>query len=137
MISPDNRWPCKVGISQNPSKRVTSIQTSCWRRVDIAEYRYCANSNQARAVEKKVHDTLTADGILMHGEWFDIRPDKALDIIEFSAMTLGVELRHDIPDDQLREKLRGFCYSLMERHMHQNHDDFDAQWGVDGSYVLD
>jgi len=104
-VSPDNRWPTKVGVSQNPSKRLISLQTSCWKRLDIAEYRYSETALVAREVEKKAHSHLKEDGKLLEGEWFDIRPEKAIEIVEFAAVSLGVVLRSDIPDDKIREAL--------------------------------
>jgi hypothetical protein len=101
-ISPDNRWPTKIGISQNPTKRLVSLQGACWRRLDIVEYRYCADFNSARLVEKKAHEILKEEGKLLNGEWFDTKPDKALDVIEFAALGVGIELRKEIPDERVR-----------------------------------
>lgn len=105
VVSPDNRWPSKIGISQVPSQRVAGIQTGVWRKVDVAKYGYCMSVKDARALERKVHDTMKQDGLLLYGEWFDIRPDKAFEVIEFQAMNLGVEFRTDFPDERVRDAL--------------------------------
>lgn len=99
VISPDNRWPCKIGISANPVKRLISLQGACWRRLDIAEYCYANSPEEAYAIEQRVHKTLEGDGLLMLGEWFDIRPDKADETIRFTAGVLGIEVSKELPDD--------------------------------------
>lgn len=95
VISPDNRWPSKIGISQNPAKRVIELQVACWRKLDIAEYCFAADMAAARLVEQKSHEILIESDRLMQGEWFDMRPDKAMDVIKFAALKVGVELRTD------------------------------------------
>lgn len=105
VITADNGWPCKIGISQNPVKRLLSLQSANWRKIDIQEYRYCENAVQARAVEQKAHEMLHGDGKSLLGEWFDCRPDQAIEVIQFAADVLGVSLRTDIPDERIRETL--------------------------------
>lgn len=100
-VSPDNGWPTKIGISQNPIKRLAQIQTHVWKRVDIMGYRYCENAVAAKAVEQKTHEILRGDGLSLHGEWFDIRAEKAIENIEFAGLSLGVETRSDIPDSKI------------------------------------
>lgn len=73
--------------------------------MDIAEYRYAENAAKAREVEKSVHRMLTEDGKLLEGEWFDIKPEKAIETIEFAAGSLGIELRSDIPDEVVKKAI--------------------------------
>lgn len=131
-ISPDNRWPTKVGISQNPVKRLINLQGACWKRLDIAAYRYCENFNTARLVEKKAHETLKSDGKLMSGEWFDVRPEQALEVIEFSAQVLGIELRNDIPDATIGRALgehRARASNMAVQNMYQSFEDETGEFG--------
>lgn len=121
-ISPDNGWPTKIGISQNPVKRLINLQGACWKRLDIARYCYAEDFTAARAVEKKVHETLKSDGLLLHGEWFDIRPEKALEIIEFCALSLGVVVRKDVPDQTTWEAMNRFLAEKAD-------DDHFAKYG--------
>lgn len=107
-VSPDNRWPTKIGISQNPVKRLISLQNSHWRKLDIWEYRYAENFVAARKIEAKAHEMLRSEGKCLQGEWFDIRPDKALEVIEFAAMTLGVEICSAIPNNDVALALSTF-----------------------------
>lgn len=113
-ISPDNRWPTKIGVSIAPAKRVVELQTASWKRLDVAEYAYCESFKEARAVEKKAHEMLAADGAALHGEWFDIKPDKAMEVVRFAANTLNIGLRTDIPTERLEHFLYRFQYDLEE-----------------------
>lgn len=106
VVAPDNSWPSKIGISQNPVKRLLSLQTSCWRKLDIHKYCYAENFAAARKVEQKAHQILVDDGKAMLGEWFDIRPDKAMEVVEFASQIEGVEIMKSPPDDKIREILR-------------------------------
>lgn len=116
-VSPDNRWPTKIGISQNPTKRIIALQNACWRRLDIAAYRYAVDFAAAREVEKRAHEILKEEGKLLSGEWFDIRPDKALDVIEYAAMGIGVELRKDIPDEKIRLAILEYARSFNDNEL--------------------
>lgn len=107
-VSPDNRWPTKIGISTIPSQRVAALQTACWRRLDIAAYVYCDSVKDARAVEQKTHKILSDDAKIMNGEWFDIKPDKAMEVVSFAAATLGIEIRNDVPDEKIAKLLYTF-----------------------------
>ena len=122
-VCPDNAWPTKIGISQNPVKRLISIQTSVWKRVDIFDYRYFENSIQAREVEKKSHELMAADGLSMMGEWFDIRPDKAMEIVDFAASLLGYEAKTEVPND---ERIKQAMTNMAWKNYGRQVDDKEA-----------
>ncbi len=115
VISPDNRWPSKIGVSQNPVKRLIGLQTACWKKLDIAEYKYAVDFAAARLVEQMVHQILKDDGKLMYGEWFDLKPDKAMEVIDFAALQLNIELRSDVPDLKIQEKTKKYLLKDMRR----------------------
>lgn len=48
----------------------------------------------------------------MHGEWFDVRPDKAAEIMQFAGAALGIEMRRDIPDERARQAILEICTNL-------------------------
>jgi hypothetical protein len=70
--------PVKIGIAAEPSKRLSTIQTSCPTRVDIAFQLQCFNSECARILESNVHAALTDKRT--NGEWFSISPAEAADV---------------------------------------------------------
>lgn len=129
-VSPDNRWPTKIGISTAPAKRVIDLQTASWRRLDIAGYAYCESFRDARAVEAKTHELLKGDAKILHGEWFDIKPDKAMEIVAFAAGVLGIELRRDIPNARLEEVLWVFQHNLQQSLTEDTPEEIFAHTGV-------
>lgn len=70
------RGPCKVGISNNPSSRMASLQTgNAARLVLVAKYCFWRRSH-ALEVERVFHEALATQRT--GGEWFDIEPDAAV-----------------------------------------------------------
>lgn len=96
--------------------------------MDIAAYCYAVDFRAAREVEKRAHQILSEEDKLMHGEWFDVRPDKAMEVIEFAAMAVNVELRKDIPDEKVRE-------AIWETVREINNKEYDA-WSDDLRHSL-
>jgi hypothetical protein len=131
-VSPDNRWPTKIGISQNPAKRLVGIQTGVWRRVDVVGYRYCANSTEAREVEKKTHSIFRESSLGLHGEWFDIRGDKAVETVEFAAVTLGIELQSKIPNEKIRSSLWNWMVMQNNVRTREHMEQFSISLGSGG-----
>ncbi len=96
VITTDSLYPCKIGISQNPAKRVASLQTAHWRQVQITEYRWCNNVCEAKKIEAAAHNHLSGKKLL--GEWFDVRPQEALEAIEWASVMENIEVNNGIPE---------------------------------------
>lgn len=101
VVCADNRWPCKIGISTFPEKRVKSLQTSVWRPLHVSRCYWAPTIKEARRLEQAVHRRLTEDSRWLHGEWFDMRPDGAREMIEFVAMVDGVDISDQIQDETI------------------------------------
>jgi hypothetical protein len=128
VVSTDSKWPCKIGISIDPYKRIGGIQTGVWRRVDVHKCFYLKTVKQARALEQKIHQTLTDQGKWLHGEWFDLRPEQTTDIIEFEAMVLGLEINSEIEDDEIANSLYNDMWEAtrhLKYQMIENREGFD------------
>lgn len=126
-ISPaDNGWPTKIGISQNPVKRLDGLQTACWKRLEIREYRYAANFKEAKEIEQKVHADLSADGKSLHGEWFDIKAEKAIELVDFVAELRGIWVSLEIPDEKIGNILRCAGVRMSNDWILSLHDEIDA-----------
>lgn len=97
VISPDNHWPCKIGISTNARTRVVALQVACWRPLKVDYSLFCPSIAEARRLEKAMHSELTDDGKLLSGEWFDIRAEEARSLLAFKADVIGVDARDTIP----------------------------------------
>lgn len=120
VVAPDNNWPSKIGISQNPVNRLVALQTSSWRKLAIQKYGYAESFAAARQVEQKAHSILAEDGKAMIGEWFDIRPEQAFEIVEFAAQLEGVEIRTTAPNDEIRAALKKFCNDAAVTKIYEN-----------------
>lgn len=106
VVAADNRWPCKIGISTYPGKRVRSLQTSVWRPLHVAKCYWAPTVKEARRLEMAVHRRLTEESRWLHGEWFDMHPDKASEMIEFVSLVEGVDISNEIPDASIAKDVR-------------------------------
>jgi|APGre2960657404_1045060.scaffolds.fasta_scaffold83428_2 hypothetical protein len=76
-----NNPPCKIGISDNPEKRVKQLQTGHPEKLEI---KYMKKLNNARLYEKLLHKDMSY--IRSHGEWFDLSVQEAIDQINFTLI---------------------------------------------------
>lgn len=105
IIAPEGHWPCKVGISTFAKKRVQSLQTSHWKMLAVSRCWWASGVKEARAVEAKTHEMLKADNCYLLGEWFDKTPDKAAEVVEFAAMSVGVDLCDMITQPEIEKEI--------------------------------
>lgn len=110
VIAPADGWPCKIGISTAPRKRVAGLQTACWKQLDVKWCGFLANVQQAKELERRAHRALTDQAKWLHGEWFDLRPDKAVDLVQFEAALGGMEVQTELPAGISRD----FVYKLLQ-----------------------
>lgn len=103
VVSPDGNWPCKVGISTNAYKRLVALQTSVWKPLKVTGCYWLKTVKEARELEKQVHRRLTGDNVWLHGEWFDMRPKDAKEMIEFVSLVEGIEINDKIDNPSVIE----------------------------------
>ena len=108
LITPENRWPVKVGFSECGATRLATMQTAHWSLLRVADFWICENKTLARQVELKSHLNLRDANRGMLGEWFDIKVDKAVEVVEFAAKSLGVELVKRIPETDKFNEVRKY-----------------------------
>jgi hypothetical protein len=77
---PEPCWNVKIGISRNPHKRLSSLQSGHHSRLVIHRVYEFPDTASARAAERKFHKHFSEDG--MCGEWFGIPPSTAIEVIE-------------------------------------------------------
>lgn len=106
VVTPDNEWPCKIGISISPRKRLVALQTSVWRPLQVYSCFWLPTVKDAKALEKKLHETLHDDSRWLHGEWFDMKPDKVVDLIRFTASVEGLEISDTIEEERVVADVR-------------------------------
>jgi hypothetical protein len=90
--------PVKVGISDRPTIRVGGIQTSCPFEVRLVHYLTLPNKSIAREMERMFHGIQAKSRA--HGEWFDMHPLKALQIL---CLYLHLSLRQftELDEDEI------------------------------------
>lgn len=76
--------PVKIGIAKDPERRLTELQTGSPHRLMI---HFTASVSNGRSVERACHMTLSAKRL--EGEWFDITPDDAIEVVRRAAGMLA------------------------------------------------
>lgn len=132
VVSTDGKWPCKVGISTHAYKRLVQLQTSVWKPLQIVHCYWTASVNEARTLEKAVHSRLTEDNVWLHGEWFNMRPKEAKEMIEFVSLVEGIEIFDKIDNQEVISDMQSFMRGLernevyVERINRRRHSNFDS-----------
>ena len=85
----DETGVCKIGIANDPIKRLRAHQVSTWRRLVLARAFTAESSNAAMEIEASVH--MAFSGLHVSGEWFRVCPERA--ISEISAASESSNLR--------------------------------------------
>lgn len=73
------KQPVKIGITENPWGRLATIQTSCPFEIKLLHYLTLPNKRMARDLERMFHELHAKER--SYGEWFNIDPIKALQIV--------------------------------------------------------
>lgn len=113
VVTTSDRWPSKVGISDDMSQRLASLQTASWLDLDVEKFwfpytgikvgdlnldhrlkpeRMNTARLAAQVLERAVHAKLKEFDLHMRGEWFDITADEAVEVVEKVAETNGFRL---------------------------------------------
>jgi len=106
VISPDNDCPCKIGVSKYGYRRMLDMQVAVWRPLKVDYSVWVEGRKDAYRLEAAIHADLSEDGKWMHGEWFDIRPPHAIDMIRFKASVLGIEISDEVDHPEIVEEIR-------------------------------
>jgi hypothetical protein len=72
--------PIKIGISDNPDKRLSTIRVSCPFPVEYLHSFGPMTRPEALRHENGLHDAYKDNR--MQGEWFDVEPDEIMDLLE-------------------------------------------------------
>lgn len=77
--------PVKVGVAQDPSRRLRALQTATPYELCIAKLFQLPTRQAARFVEKMFHKCQPDQR--MRGEWFDINPKAACELVALDVAT--------------------------------------------------
>lgn len=122
LIAPDNGWPIKVGMSDNPASRLNALQTAHWKFLTVLGCWVCENKTAARKAEHVAHRTIQAAGKHLMGEWFDLRGDEALALVERAFVTNGIDAHRRLPIDAKFDAV--FKHLDVELKRRQQHKSF-------------
>lgn len=89
--------PIKVGISSDPARRLADLQTACpYPLISVATF-FCPTRDAARTVEAAFHQSQARNNT--SGEWFDVHPMKALQLV---CISMRFAIQYNIEDPELR-----------------------------------
>lgn len=82
---------CKIGIANDPIRRLRGHQVSTWRRLKLAAAFTAVSAEAASSIEASVHKALW--GVHVSGEWFRVSPDRAIAEVATVASCCGLLLK--------------------------------------------
>ena len=100
IIGSDNTSPIKLGIANNPKKRIKQLQTGNSEKLSIHHTLQLPYDN-CRTFERILHYSLRR--YRLKGEWFDMSPKEAFDYITFLMIHLDInqDLKKYLPNGSL------------------------------------
>lgn len=82
----------KIGISSDPEKRLSGLQTSHHETLKLYCTFACQNGDHAGSLERMLHQHYLSNRI--RGEWFDIDPEKIIDDVLSDAKFRNLIVGH-------------------------------------------
>lgn len=101
--------PVKIGVAQDPLKRLSSMQSGNHRKLTLRHQVLCDNKDHGVAVEAALHAWFAARRGL--GEWFDVHWKMAAIVANKMAEIPGGEVEARIAHGQLPEIDLGYDFS--------------------------
>jgi hypothetical protein len=83
--SKTNSGPVKIGISNQPEKRLKQLQTAFPEKLEIKYIEKLETKLKARELEKYLHKDISH--LKSHGEWFNISVEEAIKYVQFTIIT--------------------------------------------------
>lgn len=76
--------PVKIGISDNPQKRLKQIQTGHPEKIEIKHLEEISTRRKTLELEKNLHRDFSI--YRSHGEWFNMNVDEAIGFLKFTII---------------------------------------------------
>jgi len=57
---------------------------------------------------------LDEEGLWLHGEWFDMRPEQAVDAIRFQAAVTGIEINEVVEEENIVDSIKMKLHHLAD-----------------------
>lgn len=99
VLTPAPEGPSKIGYAVDILARMKSIQGANWMKIHVHSVLWCAGPPVAQRVEATSHFKLA--NALISGEWFNVGPDKAAQIVSETASELYPSLKFRSHDDMI------------------------------------
>lgn len=105
VITSEDDWPCKVGVTLEPKTRLSAVQIGNWHRLKLHSFRFAfasesairrerfdAVSSGAYELELAVKRKLSELDLSLRGEWFDVTAKEVDQVIAKVADSAGCML---------------------------------------------
>lgn len=88
LVTPERGWPLKVGISEDPVKRILQLQNAHYETLVFQRFWWLPGIAIASRIEADFKNDLAEDNI--RGEWFKLNPERASEYIERAITAAGI-----------------------------------------------
>jgi len=88
----DRMTPIKIGYAADPRHRLSGLQISHWKELQIFHCAWVVDLMLARRIEIACHKILDKAGKRLRGEWFSIDQDWAWKVMTFAGKEQGVPI---------------------------------------------
>lgn len=89
----DNSQVCKIGIANNPARRLSALQVAHYRELVLAYSVKFGTEKLALDAEKHVHELFRSSHC--RGEWFGVSAEEAVEAVRCAASIQEAQLIHD------------------------------------------
>ena len=114
VITTRTRNASKVGISDNPDRRKTDLQTGSSEQLNVHARFWMKNRTEALLLERRCHKLMAHKGHVRIGEWFSVEPEIAsrhvtdtyLELVEQRAIVEShITASESSTDEELRKEV--------------------------------
>lgn len=85
VVSPDDEEVSKIGIAIDPFKRLSAIQTCCWKRISLRALFWFPEEFENARLEYAALKLAKKEKVNLLGEWVDLPPDEAVGLVLTAA----------------------------------------------------
>lgn len=103
-----NRRPIKIGMADNPKRRIKELQTGNPELLNLVLTMKCNSRKHARLVERTLHNQL--EGVNILGEWYQVKENKLFKVLKLLAKDPSCDVIEEFnltaPVEHTRQMLR-------------------------------
>lgn len=155
VVSTEDKWPCKIGITSDLRKRLTGLQVGCWHKLipysfnlagkvsgnmpKVLRDDYNGLAKAAAGLESECHKALKGLDLHLRGEWFDVDVEAAHMVLQKVAANNGYTVADvakvlDFDSNRLVIPEEKYTHRLMIESMAENYRFItECAQGIDGT----